>query len=260
MPSRSQRVSPSVDRASSRKDQFQACRSIPSRHPLGPARTAKHSTIRSPSAGRTAAVDLLTTIMLWLSEMGESLMTKVSATLVTWLSLPRRLKVFFRFTGARPPFTNAGDVDVLHIKQPQAEQQEVIQERIISPQAQREHGDAVASATARSFLSRSASRVSLTRSAPAHIRRSPDAPSPPPVPARETFTTKIRRSLAPSFTSRPSTSADSERCDSRQSERSDSTLGTMEAETDDDAESLRSNQTGGYPHVWLHSTCSYSSC
>ena len=152
-------------------------------------------------------------------------------------------------TGHRP-FVNTSDVDVLHIKQPQAEQQEVIQERIISPQAQREHGDAVASATARTFLSRNASRASLARSAPAHIRRSPDALSSPPVPVRETVAsptaTKIRRSLAPSFTNRPSTSADSGRCDSRQSERSDSTLGTMEAETDDDAESLRSNQTGEY--------------
>lgn len=146
-----------------------------------------------------------------------------------------------RVTGSRSSGNFARRVyetkDILHIRKPQSpdsssspDKQEIIQERIISPELQRAHGDAVFT---RSFLSRSASISSgkKLQNLAKSISPIPPVPSPTPPPANESEgrekvaspTTKIRRSMAPSFAnSRPSTRAES-RCESRQSDLSEAT-------------------------------------
>lgn len=112
----------------------------------------------------------------------------------------------------------------LYIRAPEAEKQEVIQERIISPQAQREFGNSVQQVAIqqreRSFATRSASVSSMKR-----------LPGMPSVEQHEhtltTTVTKIRKSLAPSFTGNSAETADNanayggledERCASVQSQ------------------------------------------
>lgn len=114
----------------------------------------------------------------------------------------------------------------LHIRAREPEKQEIIQERIISPQAQREYGESVQQEVTlhreRSFATRSGSVSSM--------KRLPDMPAFEQGGSLATTTsTKIRKSLAPSFTGRergePTDSnvyggmeEDRDRCLSRQSE------------------------------------------
>lgn len=114
----------------------------------------------------------------------------------------------------------------LYIRSPESEKQEIIQERIISPQAQRAFGESVQQEAIlhreRSFATRSGS-VSSTK-------RLPDMPITEHSELRSSTSTKIRKSLAPSFTGRDRSEGtadhanayggiDDERCLSRQSER-----------------------------------------
>ena len=148
-----------------------------------------------------------------------------------------------------------GRAEVIHIRNPEASQQ-FVQERIISPQAQREYGEGVlllikskptyswrllpaiqeqsAKQLDRSFLSR---RNSISSN-----KRLPAVPvefTAEPVPSSSK---KIRRSLTPSFASLRSAAA-SDRSVSRQSERSESSELESVVETGD-SESLRSEDEG----------------
>lgn len=112
----------------------------------------------------------------------------------------------------------------LYIRSPESEKQEIIQERIISPQAQREYGESVQQEATlhreRSLATRSGSVSSM--------KRLPDMPIVEHNELRNSTSTKIRKSLAPSFTGRdrPQQAAsvaaygdiEDDRCLSRQSE------------------------------------------
>lgn len=113
----------------------------------------------------------------------------------------------------------------LYIRVPEGEKQEIIQERIISPQAQREFGESVQQEATlhreRSFATRSGSVSSM--------KRLPEMPVVEHYEHVPTVTsTKIRKSLAPSFTRHGSADAvdpadayagmEDERCSSRQSD------------------------------------------
>ena len=94
-----------------------------------------------------------------------------------------------------PPMPQRVD---LYIRAPESEKQEVIQERIISPQAQREFGESVQQEAVlhreRSFATRSGSVSSM--------KRLPDMPATEHSELRNSTSTRIRKSLAPSFTGR----------------------------------------------------------
>lgn len=112
----------------------------------------------------------------------------------------------------------------LYIRAAESEKQEVIQERIISPQAQREFGESVQQEVTmhreRSFATRSGSVSSMKKLPDMPVIEHHDGGAPTMTSA------KIRKSLAPSFTGRdaaenvnvPYGGIEDERCLSRQSE------------------------------------------